>query len=87
MEILKYAPHRSCGAYSRAALINHSAPYAALNQGRCLFGGGAYSSKCGVRTVPLLLPFFFFLSREEIPYNERRCQKGVPFSPSQHAKG
>ena len=47
IEILKYAPHRSCGAYSRAALINHSAPCAALNRGRRLFGGGAYSSKYG----------------------------------------
>ena len=30
------------------ALIKHSAPYAALNRGRRLFGGGAYSSKYGI---------------------------------------
>ena len=38
-------PHRSCGAYSKAALINFSTPCAALNRGRRLFGGGAYLFK------------------------------------------
>ena len=41
------------GTYSGAALTNHSAPCAALNRGRRLFGGGAYSSKYGIR-VPLV---------------------------------
>ena len=40
----KYSNKRRTGA---AALINHSAPCAALNRGRRLFGGGAYSSKYG----------------------------------------
>ena len=38
-------PHRGCGAYSRAALINFSAPDAALIRRRRLIEGGAYSSK------------------------------------------
>ena len=38
----------SCGAYSRAALINFSTPRAmALNQGWHLFGGGDNSSNYG----------------------------------------
>ena len=45
IEILEQPPQRSRGAYSRAALINFSTPFAALNRGRRLFGDGAYSSK------------------------------------------
>ena len=48
IEILEQAPHQSCSAHSRAALINFSAPCAALNRGRRLCGSDSYSSKYGL---------------------------------------
>ena len=35
--LMSLSPHRGCGAYSRAALINFFDPAAALIQGRHLF--------------------------------------------------
>ena len=55
MEILEKAPHCSCGAYSRVALVNFSTPCAALNRGRRLFEVGAYWSKYGSSTEESLL--------------------------------
>ncbi len=56
MKFFEQAPHRVCGAYSGAALINFFVPNAALIRGRRLFGGGAYSSKYG---TPILGPRIF----------------------------
>ena len=47
MEFLEKAPHRGCGAYLRAALINFFVPDAALIRGQRLIEGSAYSSKYG----------------------------------------
>ena len=48
-----------CRAYLRAALFNFSgsSPCAALNRGRRLFEGGAYSSKCGTTDSLALVVF------------------------------
>ena len=43
--LMSLSPHRGCGAYSRAVLINFFVPDAALIRGQLLFKGGAYSSK------------------------------------------
>ena len=49
MEILEQTRHRSHGAYSWAALINFSAPCAALNRGRPAYSWAAlinFSAPC-----------------------------------------
>ena len=44
---MSLSPHRGCGAYSKAALINFFVPDAVLIRGRRLIECGAYSSKYG----------------------------------------
>ena len=43
--VIRNSSNKRC--IGTAALINFSVPNAALILGRCLFGGGAYSSKYG----------------------------------------